>query len=102
VYTHIIGRILDENLIYFLITHLRFASNGRLAILLENMKKDAHFRVTVVVTMDGKNKSFIQWFTRQFFVMMLNKNIQTKSFNNVRKIYNVGIIIQRKTAETQH
>jgi hypothetical protein len=87
-----IGKILEESQIFSNIILMRCASNGKLGILLENMKKDALYKVIVVAIMVGKNKFSIQWFTRQSHVTMPNKSTPTKNFNNVKKISNVVTI----------
>jgi hypothetical protein len=98
---HIIGKILEESQIFFNIILMKYVNNGKLVILLENMKKDVLYRVIVVAIMVGKSKFSIRWFIRRSHVMMLSKSTQTKNFNNAKKIFSVVTITLLKIVVQQ-
>jgi len=98
---HIIGKILEESPIFFNIILMKYVNNGKLVILLENMKKDVLYRVIVVAIMVGKSKFSIQWFIRRSHVMMLSKSTQIKNFNNAKKIFSVVTITLLKIVVQQ-
>ena len=95
----ITGKTSDENRICFHITHLKCVKNGRLVILSVNMMRDVHYRATVASAMDGKNRFFTLWYTKQYFVTTKNRNILIRSSNNVKNLFNVVIIILKEIKE---
>jgi len=97
----ITGKTSDENRICFHIIHLKCVKNGRLVILSVNMMRVVHYRVTVASAMDGKNRFFTLWYTKQYFVTTKNRNILIRSSNNVKNLFNVVIIILKEIKELQ-
>lgn len=61
----IIGKILEENLIFLIIIHKSYVRIGKLVLLLVNMRKVVYFKLLVKNAMVGKNRNIIHTIIKQ-------------------------------------
>lgn len=91
VYMLITGKTSEENQTCFSIIHSRCVNSGKLEISLAVMQKVVSYKAFVEDAMDGKNKFFIQWSTKQSIVKMQSCSIQIKS-NTVSRTFSAVTI----------
>jgi hypothetical protein len=89
VITLIIGKILEENLIFSISMQWSYAKIGKLVLLLLSMRKDVNYRLLVSNPMVGRNMNIILLIIRQ-------KHAKTK---NVALIWNVHSSMVTKIVE---
>jgi hypothetical protein len=95
-FTIIIGRILDENLIFLRTIAINYARTGRQVPLLLNIKMDVLIWHHANAVMGGKNKTIILSYTRQSHVLRKRQpNCLQRAARNAQGVLNVLIITQR-------
>jgi len=83
----IIGRILGVNLIFLIITVIKFAKIGNHLFLLVSIKMDALIRLLVYFPMAGKSKNIIHYSIKQNNVMTQFKTLRMiKGMRQTREI----------------